>query len=261
MLDQSTNVVDQMGGLIMHFILGASLLFITFCVAMTSYMLRRRRLKNTQAVDDGILISRYQDFLSNFLILPIDESFIGISTSNQLSSRLDTKDISDPHRRTLLANEIYDLKKQLSGQQAIQLNNYFFGLGLQEEVLKMLADKKWSNIVRAMQMSKSFHILECLETIDTYINHENKELSIHAITTRLDFDQNISILAKVERKLNNWEWHKIYHEIKRSKLAEIDFTRLLENGLQDPKSIQVIKDNLEPKQALEPILVKILAHE
>ncbi len=256
MLNQSTNVSQTMGTYALYIILGMSLVFLILCISMTVFMLRRRSTMNVAKKDDGVLIRKYQDFLSNFLILPIDESFIGIGKSADISQRLDRKDISDPHCRKLLANEIYDLKKQLCGQQAIQLNNYFFGLGLQEEVIQMLNAKKWSVVVRAMQMMKVFRIKEGMDGINKYINHTNKELSIHAITTRLDIDKNISVLNSIDRKLNDWEWHKIYHEMQQSKLAEVDFSALLAAGLQDPKSIEVIQKQVKPSTVLEPIMIK-----
>ena len=202
----------------LYFILILCAVFFMISIGMSTYMLiRRHRLNLKKAVDNG-LIEKYQDFLSGFLVLPIDDAFLGIQKQNKIECRLDVKDISDPYRRKLLSREIYELKKNLCGQQESQLSNYFFGLGLQTEVAKMLDSSNWVEKVKAIQMVQAFNINECLPVVQQYVNSKNRELAIEAICAMLTIEKSTDVLFTINQKLNNWECHKIVDALKRLKL-------------------------------------------
>lgn len=228
-------------------ILWISVSFIIASSLMTLYMLYRRYRMVKHKKKEKVLVEKYQSFLSSFLLLPNDPVFLNISKSKQISERLNPSDLQNPYKRSLLAQEIYNLHEQVDGQQATQLNNYFFGLGLQSDIIKKLQSKKWSEKVNAMKFIRAFNIHEALNDTDSLIAHDNRELSIHAICIRISMDKNISILTKVPHQLNQWEWHKILHEIKTSKLPFQNFEQLKQMNTQDIDSISILETDLYKK--------------
>ena len=206
----------------LYYILFFGFGFASVSIFMILFMVWRRRKCIVDKVIEAELIEKYQDFLTSFLLLPLDESFLGIQKSDRQSSRLDSKDIQDPYRRRILADQIYLLHSQLSGQQAVQLVNYFFGLGLQEEILNMINSSNWTNKVKGMQMIQAFELVEYVDKIDEYVNHSNRDLSIHAIVVRLSLDRSLAVLSEINYNLNTWECHKVYDAIKRFRIDSTD---------------------------------------
>ncbi len=202
----------------LFFILILCVVFFVLSIGMIAFMLIRRKRQIKKKAFENLLVDRYQAFLSGFLILPIDDAFLGIQKQNELSCRLESKDISEPRRRKLLSREIYALKKNLSGQQESQLSNYFFGLGLQTEVETMLNSYNWTEKVNAMQMIESFNISEFLPMVRKYVNDKNRELAIHAIGLIMSVEKSTDVLYDINQHLNNWECHKIVNVIKRLNL-------------------------------------------
>ncbi len=236
-LDGKEHVSDGMGtDQFLYFILILCVLFFIISIGMSAFMLIRRHRKNIKKEFDNALIAKYQDFLSGFLVLPVDDAFLGIQKQDGLEYRLQLKDISDPYRRKILASEIYELKKNLSGQQEVQLTNYFFGLGLQNEVGKMMNSRYWTEKVKAMQMIKVFNILEYQPLVIEYINSKNRELAIHAICVIMSLNKSTEILFEIQQILNNWECHKIVEVIKELKI----------NTAHDDKLLQAIKKKDSP---------------
>jgi len=233
----------------LYYILILCAAFFTLSIGMTAYMLIRRKCQNRKKAFDNILIEKYQEFLSGFLILPVDDSFLGISKESRLEYRLDPKDISDPYRRKLLAKEIYQLKKNLSGQQENQLSNYFFGLGLQNEVEKMLDSNSWDEKMKAIQMVQSFNIFEYLPKIHKYINDANRDLAIHAIMAIMTIEKSLDILFDVNQKLNNWESHKIVNVIKKLNLSPETMSQLKENVKEEDSLLHQLSIGLIEKKA------------
>lgn len=217
----------------LYFILLASAFFFLLSISMTIYMVIRRRRKNIVKAKDTILIEKYQNFLSSMLILPVDEAFLGIQKSNRNEYRLDPCDIKKNHNRMVLAKEIYTLKKDISGSQESQLTNYFFGLGLQNEVIKMLKSRSLVNKMQAMKMIQSFNIEECQEAANKYIHSKDRDLAILAIQNRIKYENSIHVLYDLKVKLNDWECHKIIHTIRSAKIAEneiLNLKRSIHNG-------------------------------
>lgn len=246
-LNNKEHVTDDISAeVFLDLILNISYGFAFLAVMMTLYMVVRRKKMNHAKVTDTELKEKFQNFLSSFFTLPNDDSFIGISTNNEFPTRLEPKDISNSHRRKLLAKEIFDFKRQLCGQQASQLSNYFFGLGLQKEAIELANSSSWTDNIKGMQFINEFQIQEGMKSLDHLINHKNKEVAIHAVVVRISLKKNISILNKIERKLNAWEWHKILHELERLKLMNLDFSSLYKAQIQDPKLIAITSQRLNP---------------
>ena len=227
-------------------ILAISIGFAVLAAGMTIYMLIRRKMMNQKKTSETVLKNKYQDFLSSFFTLPVDDAFIGITSNNQSPIRLDRIDVTSAYRRKLLAQEIFNFKKQLRGQQESQLSNYFFGLGLQKEAIDLTYSSSWTDKIKGMQFINEFKIQEGSDAVDSLINNKNKEIAIHAIIVRISLDKNISVLDKIERKLNAWEWHKIVHKLQQLKLSQVDFTSLLNSNVQDSKLITIASQALTP---------------
>jgi hypothetical protein len=189
-------------------ILNVSFGFAALAFLMTFFMVLRRKNMNKSKISDTKLKEKYQDFLSNFITLPNDDSFIGITKNSQNLARLEPLDLSHGHRRKILANEIFKFKQQLTGQQAEQLSNYFYGLGLQKEALDLVRSRSWTDTVKGMQFLNEFRIQEGLELINSLVNHKNREIAIHAIIVRISFDNNISVLTEITRKMDAWDGTK-----------------------------------------------------
>ena len=221
MLEGKAHVVDGVGAeQFLEYIFIASGVFFLISISMIVYMICKRKYEIKKKINTTKLVEKYQDFLSSFLILPVDTAFLGIQKSNELEYRLDREDITKPKRRMILAKEIYHLKKDLMGQQEVQLSNYFFGLGLQSEVIRLLKSFSWTDKVFAMQMVESFSIIECLPMINSYVNHKNRELAIHAILIRMNLDKSIAVLKEIDVPLNDWDCHKIVSRMKRLHLTD-----------------------------------------
>lgn len=247
LLADKEHVSDGIGSeQFLYYILIASVFFFALSIGMTAYMLLLRAHKNKKKNATELLVERYQDFLSSFLILPIDNAFLGIQKSNNIDHRLSPKDVSDPYRREILAQEIYNLKKDLCGQQAKQLTNYFFGLGLQAEVVRMVRSANWSKKVKGMQLVASFKVTECLADIQSFINSENRELAIHAIVTVLTIDNSLDVLNDIEEALNDWECHKIVSAINQLNIPNSQLMEIQE----------VIKNKKSPLHRLSIGLIK-----
>jgi len=227
-------------------ILAISIGFAVLAAGMTIYMLIRRKMMNQKKTSETVLKNKYQDFLSSFFTLPVDDAFVGITSNNQSPIRLDRIDVTSAYRRKLLAQEIFNFKKQLRGQQESQLSNYFFGLGLQKEAIDLTYSSSWTDKIKGMQFINEFKIQEGSDAVDSLINNKNKEIAIHAIIVRISLDRNISVLDKIERKLNAWEWHKIVHKLQQLKLSQVDFTSLLNSNVQDSKLITIASQALTP---------------
>jgi len=202
-------------------ILLMSAFFVFLSCLFICFMLYSRIKLNQQNEKEALLREKYQNFLSSFLLLPNDDVFFGIAKNSSMENRLTKKDITNKRCRTLLATEIYELKKMVRGQQESQLCNYFLGLGLQEEVLQLLKSSTWTNKVKAMQLVRSFNLKELLPMINQHIDSINRELSIHAIVARIAIDKNVSVLEEVKYKLNSWELHKVYDIIKSTNINRV----------------------------------------
>ena len=256
LLANKEHVADDLASeFFLSLIMNVSFGFAFLAFSMTLYMVLRRRNMIRNKITDSKLKEKYQDFLSNFFTLPNDNSFIGIVKNKQFPTRLEPIDISHKHCRKILANEIFEFKQQLTGQQAGQLSNYFFGLGLQKEALDLVRSRSWTDTVKGMQFVNEFHIQEGLELINSLINHKNREIAIHALVVRISLDNNISSLIEVERKMDSWEWHKIVHEIEKQNLTEINFTKLKELKIQDLKLIAIAEERLNPALASAEVLI------
>ncbi len=247
LLANKDNVTDDLASeYFLSLILNISFGFAVLAFLMTLFMVLRRKHMNKNKISDTKLMERYQDFLSSFITLPNDDSFIGITKNNQNLTRLEPLDISHTHRRKILANEIFKFKQQLTGQQAEQLSNYYYGLGLQKEALDLVRSRSWTDIVKGMQFLNEFRIQEGLELINSLVNHKNREIAIHAIIVRISLDNDISVLTEIERKMDAWEWHKIVFEIERLQLENVNFNALIMAQIQDKELIQIADQKLNP---------------
>lgn len=238
----------------LYFILLASALFFLLSISMTIYMVIRRSRKNKQKEKDEILVEQYQNFLSSMLILPVDNAFLGIKKSNENEYRLSIEDVSDPHSRKIMAQEIYSLKKDLSGSQESQLRNYFFGLGLQNEVIKMLASKNLESKMQAMKMIHSFNIVECQQDANQYIHSANRDLAILAIQNRIKFENSIKVLYDIKVKLNDWECHKIIHTISSLKIPSDELHTLEEHLVSGNENLDRLSIAIIKKEKPTPVL-------
>lgn len=219
----------------LHFILLLSLFFVVLSCLFTFLMIRSRIKMNQKKTNESLLTERYQVFLSSFLLLPNDVAFLGIQKNMATDVRLSKRDVTDKGCRAILASEIYELKKMVRGQQESQLCNYFYGLGLQEEVAALLKSRKWTNKAKAMQLIRSFDILELLPVLNQYIGSKNRELSIHSIVARIAIDKNLTVLEELDYQLNSWELHKVYDTIKTSQI-NLNFLPLLCEKFKEDES-------------------------
>lgn len=225
-------------------ILFTSAIFFLISFCMVVFMICKRKYKIKQKIRETRLIERYQNFLSGFLILPIDEAFLGIQKSEDNEYRLEPKDISNPKRRGILAREIYLLKKDLDGQQANQLTNYFYGLGLQRDVMNMLQSVHWTKKVSAIQMADAFGIQESLSSIQKYIHHKNRDLAIHAILAIMSMQKSSAILNEVNTELNDWECHKIIDMLKKLNISESKKMNILELASQKDSPLKRLQKGI-----------------
>lgn len=218
-------------------------------------MIYRRNRALKKKAENELLTNKYQEFLSTFLILPIDDSFLGIGKNDEMSVRLDIKDISKSHQRMLLATEIYNFKKDLVGHQEKQLRNYFFGLGLQSEVIKMLNSFNWTQKVVGIQMANSFSISECQPLLQKFINHKNKDLSIEAILGIIKFEGSFEVLKRITRTLNDWECHKIMGVAKEKEMLSGNHLNVLKKMILEIPNLQRLALGVEEIERKEYSLV------
>jgi len=183
--------------------------FLLSSLSMAIYMIRHRKQKIVSAQTFKDLQEKYQAFLSGFLLLPGGEAFLGIARPNAMVERLSTDDISDSYKRSILLTEIYQFKKQLSGQHANQLVNYFYGLGLQEDVLMDLNKNEMVNKIKALQMTAAFRIQEFMPKLKNLIKHKNRAVVLHSLLAIITIDNRLDALELMEYKLNKWEMHKL----------------------------------------------------
>lgn len=238
----------------LYFILLASAFFFFLSISMTIYMCVRRNRKNKQKIKDEILIEKYQNFLSSMLLLPVDNAFLGIKKSNENEFRLSIDNVTDPHSRKIMAQEIYALKKDLSGTQASQLTNYFFGLGLQNEVVKMITSKNLENKMIAMKMIYSFNIVECQKHANQYLHSKNRDLAILAIQNRIKFENSIKVLYDIKVKLNDWECHKILHTISYLQIPSDELQNLKQNLIDGNEKLDRLSIGLIKKEKAIAVL-------
>lgn len=231
--DHVSDGIDQ--SLFLNGILLTCLFFALLSCLFVVLMIYSRRKRNKMKILDSTLIEKYQNFLSSFLLLPNDEAFFGIQKNNSIDVRLNKQDVTNKYCRTLLAKEIYELKKMVRGQQESQLCNYFYGLGLQEEVSALLSSRNWTYKVKAMQMIRSFDIQELIPSLNQFINSKNRELSIHAIVARISIDKNLQVLENLDYQLNLWEVHKVYETMK-SQRIQVNLLETLCIKKQEDKS-------------------------
>ncbi len=246
----------------LYYILLASALFFCISFSMTLYMVIRRFQKNKTKATDDLLIEKYQNFLSNMLILPVDNAFLGIKKTNETEFRLSPEDVTNKHSRKILLQEIYELKKALSGSQESQLTNYFFGLGLQAEVFKMIKSRNLEKKMQAMKMIHSFNIIECQELANQYIHSPNRDLAILAIQNRIKFENSINVLYEIKVKLNDWECHKILFTVRSMNIPMAETNILIQelntgNINLERLSIGFVKK--EKNLVLTPVTIKTTA--
>ncbi len=171
---------------------------------------RRRQIKKKSSKED--LIHKYQAFLSNMIVLPEMNNDIQLwERQTSMTERLSSTDISKKEHRKILLHEIYDFKQFLTGNEAAQLESYFFGLGLQEEVMEMLNANSWTYNLMGLNYVLAFDISECLPKLDQLIMHPNKDVSFHALITKIFLTKEYNRLVEMYAKLSDWEKHKIHN--------------------------------------------------
>lgn len=210
LLKDSDNIVSSgSSDQFLFILLGISVFFLLVTATMSLYILKHRKKSNQLISDKVFFRKKYQDFLSDFLLLPVDSSFVGVGKPNTIQNRLDSGDITTSWKRLLLLEEIYNLKKDLSGQQAEQLTNYFYGLSLQEEVLQKMKSSNAVDIIKALQITGVFKIQEFAPQVETFLEHSNRAVVMHGILTTIQLHNNLDILHQRLERFNQWELHKL----------------------------------------------------
>jgi len=178
-MNGTTTITSQVNEtLFLYIIIGVSICFLCSSFLISFYMIKRRIKRIKKRKIELSLIDRYQDFLSNMIVLPSLTNDVSQMKSRPImTERLQLSDITNAYNRSILIQEIYNFKSYLQGNQATQLVNYFFGLGLQEDVQKLLLSNSWTDQLMALKYVQAFDIKECLpETIKLWEKHK-----IHSI--------------------------------------------------------------------------------
>jgi len=211
-IGSSTNITSGISET--HFLLiivAVSIGFLCISLMMSIYMIRRRKKEILKQESDKNLIDKYQNFLSNMIILPDPDNSMKLSTNEcYMTERLQLADISDNYRRQILMKEIYSFKRYLQGNQAAQLASYFFGMGLQEDVITMLNKNSWTEKLMALMYIQAFDIRECLPQVIELLNHKNKDLAFQSLLTRLSLENDFDSISECYSELNDWEKHKLH---------------------------------------------------
>jgi len=210
-----------------------SSLFLLIAGVLTILMLVHRRIANKRIETENNLRERYRSFLSGFLLLPVDNSFMGIKLSNVAESGLEPMDLQSKRRRVILAEELYALQKCVGGQQKAQLSNYFLGLGLQKEVEDWLCSKNVNKKVMALNMIKVFGLRGYVSQLKDLINLDEVDISTAAITAIICLENSVEILCHITKPLSDWDLHAFHAVIKGDRLLTSEFHQLcMEDRLQ-----------------------------
>ena len=246
LLKDSDNIVSSgTSEQFLYILLGISLFFLLVTAGMSIYILQHRKKSNQANTDRVTLREKYQNFLSDFLLLPVDSGFIGVGKPNKIQFRLDADDITIDWKRLLLLEEIYKLKKELSGQQAEQLTNYFYGLSLQEEVFQKLKSNKAVDIIKGLQMTGAFGIDEHEPQLEKLRLHSNRAIVMHSILASIQLTNSLIVLEHRLGEFNQWELHKLLSLITEYQLiAEL---RTMLSRTETSKDLEVMSEVIDSR--------------
>lgn len=197
-------------GLFLKIILLVSIFFVLLSGCMSVYMILRRKRKIKSGLIEEDLIDKYQNFLSDMIIVPnfYNENQKSVTVPH-VRERLQKEDISSPYKRRILIQEIFSFKKYLQGNSSTQLVNYFFGLGLQEDVQEMFRSNNWAEQFMALKYVQAFDISECLTEATKLVESKNKDLSFQALVTMLSLEKDMNSIETHLTEFSDWEKHKL----------------------------------------------------
>jgi len=250
LLNNKIVVSDDIGtARFLEIVHGLSWAFATVIITMIGLLLINTIRLNRLKESDKILKERYQDYLANFISIPIKDELSSMGVTQSMAG-LSKSDITNSRRRTLLLDELYNLHQQLDGYQAEMLKHLFWGWSMQEEAISNLTSRSVIKQIRSLDILMEFDVKDQLPKIRSLVTSNHMDVRSQAMACLTSMNSgNLEFLSDIHHSLTYWEKHKILSAMTDLKdRNDIDFDSIIKQSPGHHKSfIEELQLNIQPQ--------------
>ena len=213
-LQNKHNLVSSYGNETVFFYLHLTILF--FSLAATTivlYSLILGIVKTKHEKKLNTLRQRYALFFAEWVLQ--EPNYEQKDTPNTQSLLLTDQDTTDPFCRNVLKEQILLLHKNILGNEAQRLVDYYKALGFPSVAYKNLNSKSQYTIIKALNELQQMNICESYAKVAPLMQHKNTNIATAAFCTalHLSLSDTIETLHQTKWTLTDWQQHLIHHSL------------------------------------------------
>ncbi|MDP3312698.1 hypothetical protein [Lutibacter sp.] len=224
--DVFVNYYNQLPFLIKVVWIISVILFIIIIVSIFYLKIYRTRLRNSTA-ETQKLVTEYEIQLINYLYA--EE---GQEEQNSIIEKL-TFCISSKSKRKIIKRVLLKLKKEISGEIAVAIQNLYRQIGLLNFALKKLDHQNWYVVAMGIRELKQFNIKDAHDAILHHVNHSSKEVrkEVQLYLVSLFHFKGLEFLTKIETDLSEWDQIQLLEVLQKNEdQQDVDITPWLNSN-------------------------------
>jgi len=225
LLQNKVAVGDDIGAArFLELVYGLSMIFGAIVIFMIGFLFFNTIFLNRKKASDQLLRERYQEYLADFISIPLEDELSRIGVSQSMAG-LSKTDITKSDNRSLLLDELYLLHQQIDGYQAEMLKHLFWGWSMQEDVISNLKSRSKTKRIKSLDIIMEFKIEGQLNIIKPLVTSSHMDVRSQAMACLVSLTSgDLSFLKEVPLSLTDWEKHKILSAMTQLKdRQDIDF--------------------------------------